>query len=70
MRHTLYKSCSSLVLVIKNNGFVSKACMIKEGFMHSIVKMIGQIRLLGWVNCNLMAVEDELSLLTSGLFLS
>lgn len=70
MRHALYKSCSSLVLVIKNNGFVSKDCIIREGFMHSIVKMVGQIPLGGWVNCNLMAFEDELPFLTSGLLLS
>lgn len=60
MRHMLYKSCSRLVLIIKNKGFVSKDCVIREGFMHRILKMMVQIPLGGWVNCSLMAVEDEL----------
>lgn len=70
MRHTLCKSCFSLVLVIKNNGFVIKDCIIKEGCVRSIVKLMGHRTLGGWVNCNLMAAKDELPFLTSGLLLS
>ena len=69
MRHILYKSCYSVVSVINNNGFVSKDCIVREGFMHSMVKMTGQILLGGQINCSLMAVEDELPFLTSGFFL-
>lgn len=59
----LYKSSFTLALVIKNNGFVIKECIIKEGFIHSIVKLMGHRMLGGWVNCNLTAIEDELPFL-------
>lgn len=70
VRQTLEKSCSRLVSVIQNHGFVSKDCIVGEGFVHSFVETVGQTALGGRVNCNLMCIEDELPFLTSGLLLS
>lgn len=70
MRHILYKSSFILALVIKNDGFVIKENIIKEGFIHRIVQLMGHRTLGGWVNCNLTAIEDELPFLIFRLLLS
>lgn len=66
----LHRSLSRPVLVIKNNGFVIKDRITGEGFMDSFVEIVSKRALGGWVNCNLMCIEDALLFLTSGTLLS
>ena len=50
MRRILCKSCCSLVSGINTNSVVSKDGVLREGFVHNIVKVAGQKPLGGQAN--------------------